>query len=153
MKETIGLAAMKTRTARAKSATPPQKRRGIWGRRISLPGSNGPPRSKGSNGRYRLDTLSRSLDGVLEGLQSAIVRREIGVRNLGRVLEVPPHGRAQRRHRVGRRPPQLRPRLTGAGGDVLRHVPGSRGGIRPQVVEHPNELGAVTGRHANNLQP
>ena len=55
MNETMGLAAMKTRIASKNSATPPQKRLGICGKRISLPASNGPPRSNGSNGRYRRD--------------------------------------------------------------------------------------------------
>src|SRR5438445_12434954 len=57
MNETIGLATMKTRIASKNSATPPQKRLGICGMRISLPASNGPPRSNGSNGRYRRDIV------------------------------------------------------------------------------------------------
>src|SRR2546425_12761095 len=58
MKDTIGLAAMKMKTASAKRATPPQKRRGTWGIRNCWPGSKGPPpRSNGSNGRYRRGTL------------------------------------------------------------------------------------------------
>src|SRR2546425_4728259 len=76
MKDTIGLAAMKMKTASAKRATPPQKRRGTWGIRNCWPGSKGPPpRSNGSNGRYRRGTL---FTGDLTGAKAPSAAPEAG---------------------------------------------------------------------------
>ena len=52
MTVTTGLAKVKTRIASSTSERPIQNRRGGRGIRMSRGGSN-PPRSNGSNGRYR----------------------------------------------------------------------------------------------------
>src|SRR5690349_13559033 len=120
MKDTIGLAAMKIRTARRNSARANQNRCGTRGMRISRPASNGPPRSNGSKGRYRLDICLRR---TLEGSQGAVVRGEIRICIRGRVVEVPAHGRAQGLEWVGRGPAERRARLARAGRDVLQDIP------------------------------
>src|SRR2546425_7311357 len=58
--QTIGLAKKKIRMARPNRPAPIQKRRGGRGMRSSRP-SNGPPRSNGSNGRYRRGHLPPNL--------------------------------------------------------------------------------------------
>src|SRR2546427_8015386 len=88
MKDTIGLAAMKMKTASAKRATPPQKRRGTWGIRNCWPGSKGPPpRSNGSNGRYRRGTPFK---GDLKGPKSPTSAPESGGGTPRGVFLLPP---------------------------------------------------------------
>src|SRR5712692_569469 len=114
--QTIGLAMKKISSARPKRPTPTQKRRGGRGIRISR-ASKGPPRSNGSNGRYRRVICCRSLSR----LQSAVVGAEIRVRVGRRVVEVPAHCGAQRLGRVRRGPAEPLAGAECAGGDVLRH--------------------------------
>src|SRR5438270_5210309 len=121
MKETIGLATMKMSTARAKSATPPQNRRGTRGIRNCWPGSRGPPRSKGSKGRYRRDTVGGKLRRRSDRGQGAVVGLEIGRGVGGWMVEVPPHRRAQRLEGIRRRPAEQGSSLHAACRDVLAH--------------------------------
>src|SRR6266567_181103 len=97
--QTIGLARKKMSSAAMKRAAPTQKRRGGRGSRISRP-SSGPPRSKGSNGRYRRVICLRSLDR----LQGPVVGAEIRVGLGWRVGQVPAHGGAERLDGIGRGP-------------------------------------------------
>src|SRR5690348_1414075 len=144
MNPTIGLAAMKIRTASPNSATPPQNRRGIWGTRISLPASNGPPRSNGSNGRYRLPTLERTLDGrgasLRHRVQRTIVRPEVVGCVRRRIFEVPAHAGAKALGGIRGRPSKHASCFLGAGGDMLRKVAGLLQVVRESVIRHPHEL-------------
>src|SRR5260370_11226713 len=125
--QTTGLAKKKISRARPNSAAPIQKRRGGRGIRSSRP-SSGPPRSNGSNGRYRRVICLRSLDRS----QSEVVGAEIRAAAGRRVGQVPAHGCLQRFGGGGRRPAQQRPGSLRARGAVLGH--GSR---RLEVLRQP----------------
>src|SRR5712664_4085743 len=146
--QTIGLAMKKISSARPKSPSPTQKRRGGRGIRISR-ASNGPPRSNGSNGRYRRVICCRSLSR----LQSSVVGAEIQVRLGGRVGEVPAHGDAQRLSRVGGGPAEHDAGAARAGGDVLRHRACRFEVFGQNLVRHPHQLGARAGGRENHARP
>src|SRR5713226_9815387 len=125
---------MKISAARRNRATPPQNRRGICRMRTSLPSKG--PRSNGSKGRYLLPNSIRSLDAC----QCPIVRAEVALRLVWRVVEVPPHRVAQACERVGRRPAEQTPRLARGGRDVLAHRARGLQVLRQQVVADADQL-------------
>src|SRR6266704_4511364 len=146
--QTTGLAKKKIRRATANSATPIQKRRGGRGIRSSRP-SSGPPRSNGSNGRYRRVICLRSLDRS----QSEVVGAEIGVAGGRRIVEVPADGCPQRLDRIRRRPAKKGSGSLRARRDVLGHGSSRLEVIGQELVGDLHQLRARSGGLEDHPRP